>query len=255
MIVRRAALFAVVCLLAAPVSAGAQEKAKSDSDPTKPILFSLRPEFFHAEGGVWRTQVVARYDQAVVRNRRWLGGKRGMLFRLELPVATADAPGVSQATGLGDGYVQLLLIPRLSGRFAMVVGSGLILPTATADLLGGGKWTLAPTLVPVWFVRGIGLAYLKIQDYVSVAGDAARPSVHFLLVTPTFIRTVGTRSWLLLDTETKTDWETDRTDVKSGVQLGHMRPGSIGLWLKPEVTWAGDRRGDWNLKTGLVWYR
>jgi hypothetical protein len=99
------------------------------------------------------------------------------------------------------------------------------------------------------------MAYLKVQDYVSVAGDDARPSVHFLLVTPTFIRSVGTRSWLLLDTEAKTDWETDRTSVKSGLQLGHIRHGGIGLWLKPEVTWAGDRRGDWNVKTGLVWYR
>ena len=33
--------------------------------------------------------VIGRYDRALVRNRRWLGGKRGLLLRFEVPVAWA----------------------------------------------------------------------------------------------------------------------------------------------------------------------
>ena len=251
---RTMAWLAAVCLLAAPAGAAAQ--GRTDSDPTRPILFSVRPEFYRVTDRIWRTQVIARYDQAALRNRRWFGGKRGMLLRMELPIVTADAPAVSRASGLGDSYAQLLLIPRLSGRFAIVAGSGLVLPTATSGLLGGGKWIAAPTFVPVVFLRGAGMAYVKVQDYVSFAGDEERPSVHFLLVTPTFIRTLGRQSWILLDSEMRTDWRgRRRTGNKSGVQYGRMLPNGVGLWIKPEVSWGGNQTGDWNLKTGVVWYR
>jgi len=243
---------ALVCVLAVPAWAAPQ--ARTDSDPTRPILFSIRPEFYRVADGPWRAQVIGRYDQAMLRDRRWLCGKRGLLLRVEVPVASADAAAVQRASGLGDSYAQFLMIPRLSGRFAFAAGSGLVIPTATSTVLGGGRWTLAPTVVPVWFLRGIGLAFVTVQDYVSIAGDARRLSTHFLRVTPTFIRTVGPGSWILLDTEAKTDWRTRRTIVKSGVQLGHARPDGAGVWIKPEVSW-GERAGDWTMKTGIVWYR
>jgi len=83
----------------------------------------------------------------------------------------------------------------------------------------------------------------------------ARPEHHFLLITPTLIRRIGGASWILADTESRTDWERDRTGVKSGLQFGHILSNGIGVWIKPEAWWGGDRGGDWNLKTGIVWYR
>jgi hypothetical protein len=241
--------------LAAPALAQ-DAAAKTDSDPTRPVLFSLRPEFYRVDDGLWRGQVIARYDQAMARNRRWAGGKRGMLLRFELPVAAADTPSTSSSGGLGDAYAQLLLVPKLSGRFALVAGTGLVMPSATSDILGGGKWTLAPAVLPVWFLRGVGLAYVKVQDFISIAGDDDRADTHFMLITPTFIRSFGRSSWILLDSETKTDWRRDaRTGVKSGVQWGRIVGRGVGLWVKPEVWWGANRDGQWNLKTGIVWYR
>jgi hypothetical protein len=251
-VIARGACIALVSVLAVPAWAAAQ--ARTDSDPTRPILFSVRPEFYRIADGPWRGQVIARYDQAMLRNRRWLGGKRGLLLRAEVPIASADAAAVQRASGLGDSYAQVLLIPHMSGRFALAAGTGLVMPTATSSVLGGGRWTLAPTVAAVWFLRGVGLAHVIVQDYVSVAGDARRLSTHFLRVTPTFIRSVGRQSWILLDTETKTDWRSRQTVVKSGVQFGHLQPGGVGLWIKPELSW-GDRAGDWTVKTGIVWYR
>jgi hypothetical protein len=250
--------FAVgAALLGSAAPALAQEAPKTDSDPTKPVLFSVRPEFYRVDDNIWRTQVIARYDQATLRNRRWAGGKRGMLLRFELPMVTAETPAdTSGSTGLGDAYAQLLLIPKLSGRFAFVAGTGLLLPTATNTILGGGKWTLAPAVLPVWFIRGVGMAFVKVQDFISIAGDEDRPDTHFMLITPTFIHTVGRSSWLLFDSETKTDWQRDgRTGVKSGLQWGWIVSPGFGLWVKPEVWWGQNRDGKWNLKTGFVWYR
>ena len=100
------------------------------------------------------------------------------------------------------------------------------------------------------------MAFVKVQDSVSIAGDAARPDIHFLLVTPTLIHAVGRSAWVLVDSETKTDWRQDRrTGVKSGFQFGRVLPNGIALWVKPEAWWGHDRGGQWNVKTGIVWYR
>jgi len=253
-------LLALAALSLAAAPAFAQESAAvvttTDSDPTKPVLFSLRPEFYRVDDGLWRAQVIARYDQAMLRNRRWAGGKRGIIMRFELPVAAAETPSTSSTGGLGDAYAQLLLVPKLSGRFALVAGTGLVMPSATSDILGGGKWTLAPAVLPVWFLRGVGLAFVKVQDFISIAGDEDRAETHFLLITPTLIRSIGRSSWVLIDSETKTDWRRDgRTGVKSGLQWGRIVKRGLGLWVKPEVWWGPNRDGQWNLKTGIVWYR
>lgn len=250
------AIAAISCALTASSAAGQEPvETRTDSDPTRPVLYSLRPEFYKPAEGVWRMQFVARYDAAVVRKRRWFSGHRGMLLRFELPIASVGTPDVTKS-GLGDAYGQLLLVPYLSGRFAFVAGSGLIMPTASDTLLGSGKWTLAPAVLPVWFIRGVGLAFVKFQNFTSIAGDADRPDSNFLLITPTFIQRVGRTSWYLVDTETKTDWQRDgRTGVKSGFQYGWILPNRIGIWIKPEVWWGPNRDGQWNIKTGLVWYR
>lgn len=245
----------VLCALAA-APALAQDKAGADSDPTKPILFSLRPEFYQVADSVRRLQVIARYDAAIVRQRRWFSGKRGLLLRFEVPVAATDAPSIDTKAGLGDIYGQVLLVPVLTPRFAIVAGSGLFLPTATSTPLGTGKVTVSPAFAPVWFLRGRGLAYVKVQNFTSVAGDDARQDLNFLLITPTLIRTVGHGFWILADSETSTDWRHGgRTGIKSGFQLGRVMADGLGLWVKPEVWWGPNRSGQWAIKTGIVWYR
>jgi hypothetical protein len=244
----------VVCLLGGGRMT-AQEPVQTDSDPTRPILVSVRPEFYRITPDIWRSVIIGRFDMATLRERRWLGGRRGLLLRMELPLAGVDAPGASPR-GLGDAYAQVLTVPRLSGRFAFAVGTGLFMPTATNTLLGGGKWTLAPAAVPVWFQRGVGMAYVKFQNLTSFAGDARRPDVNVLLITPTLIHTLGRKSWVLIDSETKTDWrQGGRTGLKSGAQIGHVLTRRFAFWVKPEFWWGANQDGRWNLKSGIIVYR
>ena len=120
-----------VCLLAVLPCRAQEPQTKTDSDLTRPILYSIRPEYLRAGDDTWRLQVVSRYDTAIRRNRLWLGGQRGMLLRVEVPIAGAEAPSAGSHAGLGDTYAQLLTIPFNNGRFAYVLGTGLFLPTAT----------------------------------------------------------------------------------------------------------------------------
>jgi hypothetical protein len=258
-----AVLGALCCPTAAqgqgsPGAAAAQDGTtlRNDSDPTRAVLFSIRPEFSWPREDVTQSVLIFRYDQAALRRRRWLPGRRGVILRFEAPIAHTRIADTANEIGVGDAYAQLLVAPYFTSAFAFVVGTGLLMPTATDDLLGTGKWVLAPAAGPVWFLQGRGMFFLKLQNLVSVGGDSSRPDMNALLITPTFIHAFMRRWWALVDVEAKTNWLNDeRTGVKTGLQLGRSIGPHLGLWVKPEVWWEPDQEGRWNLKFGVVWYR
>src|SRR5207249_4716611 len=136
------------------------------------------------------------------------------------------------------------------------IGSGLRIPTASDRLLGAGKWVIAPAVAPVWFIPGRGMFLIKFQNLTSFAGDAARPDINFLLVTPTLIYALNPSWWVLADAETRTEWERDNTTgVRGGLQVGRALGSSFALWVKPEAGRSPEQNTQWSLKFGLVWYR
>jgi hypothetical protein len=237
-----------------PAPPDTEQEQADDSNPTRPVLFSIRPEWYSRTPDVTQAAVILRYDQLTLRGRPWVPGRRAIL-RFELPTTATRVTGVPTQTGIGDAYAQVLLVPSLSRRVALVAGSGVLIPTATDSLLGSGKWALAPAAGPLFLVPR-GLVFVKVQDFVSIAGDDNRPDFHYLLITPIWLRAVGRRSWVMLDSETKTNWlDGRRTGFKSGVQVGRAVRDRFGVWVKPEVWWGPNQSGQWNLKVGLVWHR
>jgi hypothetical protein len=237
-----------------PAAAGAAEEVESDDDPTRPVFISIRPEFYNIGNDIDRRQLIARYDARVLPTlRMFTRGAPGFILRFEAPFVDVKAGSVDGA-GLGDVYGQLLAIPYATRRFAFVAGSGFFAPTATHELTGTDKWTVAPLVAPLWRLPR-GLFLVKVQNVTSVAGDDSRPDFNYLLVTPIYLHTVFQRWWVMADTETKTRWTNDgRTGIKSGVQIGRRVRRGIGLWAKPEFWWGPNRDGEWNLRFGLVWY-
>ena len=242
--------------LVGPVAAqgSGREAIDSDSDPTRPVFFSIRPEYYFVRDGVEQRAVIVRYDTAVMPDRRILRGMRGAILRFEVPFLGADVR-TDRRFGMGDAYGQFVVIPYAEGTFAWVMGSGVVVPTATDDYLGGGKLVIAPVIAPLW-KSGRRMFFVKVQNFTSVAGSASRADVNYLLVTPTFVSGVRRDWWMLADSETRTDWMLDgRTGIKSGLQIGRRVARNVGLWIKPEVWWGPNRSGRWNLKFGIVWYQ
>lgn len=240
------------------VPSSAQQKpseVRSEEDPTRPLFFSIRPEFYNLQQGAWQSKLIFRYDTEFLKKRRWLGGKKGVILRFEIPMTWSHVLNRTKG-GVGDIYGQWLVAPYITRKFAFVLGTGLSLPSASDSSLGNGKWVLAPAVIPLWFIPGKGFFLLKVQNFVSIAGDSHRPDINFLLITPALFYRVRQHWWILADTETKSNWKRDgRTGVKSGLQLGRVITPRFGLWVKPEFWWGTNRDGDWNLKFGLVWYR
>jgi len=226
----------------------APDTVGADSDPTKPVALSVREEFYRLSRDTWRNAMILRIDQLIFSQKDLLGHRKGVILRGEAPLASYHADG-STRTGLGDLYGQALLIPSVAGNFVCAFGTGLVFPTATGDELGRGKWIAAPAVVPGFFFPRRGYAYVKVQDWVSFAGDSGRPEVHYLTVTPTFLWRVAEKWWTMVDGESYTDWEaSDRTSCKAGFLVGHMFTPTVGVSLKAEIPFGPHRQGDWNLK-------
>jgi hypothetical protein len=238
---------------AAPLAQAPVPVVESDSDPTRPVFISLRPEFYRIADALEQRALIVRYDARVLPTTRVGRGVPGVVLRFEVPFTAADRDG-ARAVGVGDTYGQFFVMPYARGSFIWAIGSGFIVPTATDESVGGGKWVIAPVTAPIWRFPG-GLFLVKFQNLTSYAGDDERPDVNHLLITPTFIHVVGREWWILADTETKTRWAADgRTGVKSGLQIGRRLGPGVGLWVKPELWWGPNRDGEWNLKLGIVWY-
>jgi hypothetical protein len=221
-----------------------EEAAGADTDPTKPVIFSLRDELSNLRGDAWQNAFILRADAAILQRQV---GARGLILRADVPLVTLHTP-VLKATGLGDIYGQALVVVQAHGPLFLALGSGLQPPTATSRALGTGKWILAPAVIPVVFVPKRGLAYVKVQDWFSFAGDSGRPDVHFLTVTPTLLWRLTRRLWTLVDLESRTDWEGGSSWAKAGVLLGAMVTRRSGISLKAELPFGDQRPGDWTLK-------
>ncbi|MBC7900559.1 MAG: hypothetical protein H7070_10970 [Saprospiraceae bacterium] len=219
-----------------------------EDDPTKPILFSIRNEYRNLKGGAWADTLLLRVDKLSFRNVKNKGGAKGIIFRLDIPLNTVHR-GSTTKFGLGDVYGQALYIPHVRRGFALAVGSGIVLPTATNDLLGQGKVIVAPAVVPVWFFsKRQRLALVRFQNFVSVAGKKHRPNVNFFVADPTVVHRLSKKWWITANTEFKWDWRTKRGSGISGVQIGRMVQGKVGFWLKPEIPWGRGRQGDFTVK-------
>ena len=109
-----------------------------------------------------------------------------LITRTTIPyVGTPDLPGVGSKNGLGDTVVLAFGLPKLDAKGQMFgIGPALLLPTATEDETGTGKWAGGPASVYInmqtkglmWGVMGYGL-----WDF---AGDSDRGYVSQFNVQP-----------------------------------------------------------------------
>ena len=243
--------------LAQTPQSGSQPKQPEpgiEDDPTRPVFFSVREEYRNLFNGAWNNRIVLRKDAAVLKGHR-LGGRAGFLLRTDVPITTTHL-GSETHTGLGDIYGQILYVPHLNRKFAFVIGTGIVLPTATHKTLGQGKWQVAPLAVPVWYLaRKKGLFLVKFQDFISIAGVGDRPDVHALFINPT-LNYLPARRWLVqAEVESRTNWKNDnRTDFRVGFGAGRVMTRRFFLGIKCEVPMGGTRPGDWTIKVTNTFY-
>jgi hypothetical protein len=221
-----------------------------EDEVVKPVIWSLREVYWNMKGDVWTDWLYFRADKILFRKNKLTGG-RGSILRLDFPVAV-NSNGRNMRAGLGDIYLQDVLIPYASSKFMFGAGSGLTLPTATDSRLGEGKWVVSPLVAPLWRFPKKGFLLVKLQDYISFAGDSERPDIHRLSVRPVFVWRFQRRWWTQIEGESITNFVgSSRPWFWNGVALGRMTTSRIGLWVQPQVAWGPYRPFDFALRVNL----
>lgn len=162
-------------------------------------------------------------------------------------------------SGLGDILQSVWASPvELSPKgWVWGVGGAFLFPTATHDVLGGGKWGAGPTAVALkqmgpWTVGGLT------NHLWSYAGDNDRNYVNTTFVQPFCSYVTPTKTTLSVNTESSYNWATNSWEVPINLQVSQMVAlGKQPLQLQVGARyWAGssnaEQEGTWGLRLAVT---
>jgi hypothetical protein len=130
-------------------------------------------------------------------------------------ISQDDMIGTSSQTGLGDITQSLFFSPKNPTKCGGIIwGAGpvFLLPSATDDLLGSGKWGIGPTAVVLKQTEGWTFGAL-VNHIWSVAGQEDREDVSSTFLQPFITYTTKTHTTFGVNTESTYDWEDSQWTV------------------------------------------
>lgn len=130
-------------------------------------------------------------------------GKSALLVRTILPLRSTSWP--TSADGIGDVSIIPYYVADTTSATFVGYGGALIMPSATRDELGSGKWAAGPAVIVAKTGKPVTWGGL-LQHVASFAGDADRADVSVTTVQP-FLTYVLSGGWAAtLTSETAYNW-------------------------------------------------
>lgn len=165
--------------------------------------------------------VTFKYDKAF--NERWGGN-------IEIPIVSFKGFGIDD-TGFGDIQARLRYSTKI-GNMTALLGGEIVLPTATEDSLGRGKYQFNPVVGAVAPLSQTSFLFLGYKHFWSFAGDDARPKINESQPRAILGYTSPKGWWLLGDLKYTKSWEnkTELLDVE--LEYGRMIGPSTGVWAR-----------------------
>jgi hypothetical protein len=182
-----------------------------------------------------------------------------MISRTILPViAQSDVTGSGTSQfGLGDVVQSLFFSPAKPTASGIVWGAGpvFLVPTATDQALGGGKWGVGPTGV-ILKIDG-QFTYGALANHIwSIAGKDSRGDISATFLQPFLSYTTKSATTWTIQTETSYDWLGDQWIVPIAGSVSQLvvvgkQPISIGAGVR---YWVASPTGgpDWGLRFSVV---
>lgn len=185
-------------------------------------------------------------------NEEW-----NLITRTIIPIGYRDyAPG-GHIDGLGDINASLFLSPKEGGSGELIWGAGpvFLLPTATDEFMGSGKFGLGPTAVGLvqqgpWTIGALA------NHIWSVAGSRSRTDVSVSLMQPFASYNFGKGTSASVSVDTNYDWNSEQWTVPINVGVSQVftlgsqaMSAQIGGRYYAEAPTGGP---EWGLRTTLT---
>lgn len=184
--------------------ADANELAKKLSNPVASLIsfpFQSNFDFGMGAGSGWRYTLNVQPVIPVRLNSKW-----NLISRTILPVIHQhNVANIGSQSGLGDVTQSFFFSPAEEKKFIWAIGPALLIPTATDDFLGTGKFGIGPTALIL--KQQHGWTYGALTNHIwSVAGDHDRGDVNSTFLQP-FLAYNTKDAWTYtVNTESSYDW-------------------------------------------------
>jgi hypothetical protein len=271
-IIHFSALFLLGMLIFSPVLLKAQEAEKPKAPPpaaneaaelakklANPIASLISVPFqnntFYGIGPMKGTQNVMNFQPVVPIK---INENLNLITRYILPIVTQyDITGENTSqSGLGDATISAFLSPaKTHNGLTWGVGPAFLIPTATNQYLGTGKFGVGPTAVILKQTSsGITIGALANQIW-SVAGQSDRADVSQLFVQPFFTFNWKSGAGIGAVGSITQNWETKIFASSVAIPLsGITKFGKqiIQLAVGPQIPISGPNKGDFGWRAQLV---
>lgn len=189
---------------------------------------------------LWTTTL--KFDQAIA-------GRFGL--NAELPFAQFESPFLDR-TGIGDLNLRARFQHTI-GSWTFITGLESVIPTASDDVFGSGKYQLNPIAVAVKAVSPQTFIAAIAKHHLSVAGDHHRPDIlqgQYRLIIGHAARSGW---WFLADPQVWIDYgDSGRIHFAPEAEVGRMLGRRVGLWIRGGAHLAGAwEKDEWNLSGGI----
>lgn len=232
--------FAWTCALAQASGSGAPGVNPKDN-LTKGEAFV---KFDRLEGGGSLQALALKYDRAFDAAS---GGN------VELPLIRLDVPAL-RVSGLGDVALRVRHVAT-SGPWSVIVAAEAVLPTASRDEFGSGKWQLNPVAGAVYALTPTSFDFVGYKHLFSVAGDDDRPDISDMQPRVLLARVWPQGYWALADLKYTKALKGDRSEsLDLEFEGGRMLAADLGAWVRVGTS-GMDRSRRWGLLVGLrrIW--
>jgi hypothetical protein len=170
------------------------------------------------------------------------------LARMTIPYSVAALDGVNSTTsGIGDVSIFDVFLLKGSDHMQFGVGPLLVMPTASKDQTGSGKWQIGAAGI-VMAPQAWGLLGALITYQHDFAGDSARPTQNLATAQPFVLWNLPMGFYLRSTGIMLFNWETGDYNIPLGAGLGKIwkLEGGTTVNFFGEPQWTAAHHGSYS---------
>ncbi|MBC8127781.1 MAG: hypothetical protein H8M99_11635 [Gloeobacteraceae cyanobacterium ES-bin-144] len=201
-------------------------------DLTAPVdRFDLRMQFKSLPDVVKKNETFDDLSQETLTLRSdliFFNKPDQLALRFDLPLVWNNKPNEQNPDGftefsMGDLLMQAIYVRTFNERWAGGIGMRAILPTATGESFGDGKWQLVPTVgirASLPEISKGSYAGLAVRQFSSVAGSSTRSDISYFQFQPQFNIGLPDQWFVNFSPEIKFNLMTDEWFVPFDIMVG-----------------------------------